>query len=289
MFSWVCPRCGHEVPPSKTECPFCFPPEGERPAAPISEPLVLQPQPQGAPVQTPLPVQTPPPAPAAVHPNPAPPAVEPPGPLRSWQPPVQAAPPAPPQPAGPAVYPYQPPPALSPLPAAPPQYAPHPYPPPAWQPEEESRKPAWVMAILAFGGVVALFAAAYYVMGMHNSPSSSAVKETPAKTQTTNPLQKYIEVVGVRLMSAKGGQTVRFLVVNHAAAELTDLSANVTLYANTQRSEEDAVGTFQFRLASIGANESKEMTAPLKTDKAAYDMPEDWRNISADVQVQGPE
>jgi hypothetical protein len=192
----------------------------------------------------------------------------------------------------PAVYPYQPPPAPSPHPAAPPQYAApaavH-YVPPAWQPEEESRKPAWVMAMLAFGGVLALFAAAYYVMGMHNSSSAPAAKETAAKTETANPLQKYIEVVGVRLMSAKGGQTVRFLVVNHAGAELSDLSANVTLYANTQRSEEDSVGTFTFHLDSIGANDSKEMSAPLKTDKAAYDMPEDWRNISADVQVQGPQ
>jgi hypothetical protein len=143
--------------------------------------------------------------------------------------------------------------------------------------------------MLAFGGVLALFAAAYYVMGMHNSSSASAAKDAAAKTQTANPLQKYIEVVGVRLMSAKGGQTVRFLVVNHAAAELSDLSANVTLYANTQRSEEDPVGMFKFHVNSIGANDSKEMTAPLKTDKAAYDMPEDWRNISADVQVQGPE
>ncbi|HVY93018.1 MAG TPA: hypothetical protein VHA14_09730, partial [Bryobacteraceae bacterium] len=197
------------------------------------------------------------------------------------------------QAVGPQVYPYQPPPAPSPHPAAPPQYAPphaaNHYPPPAWQPEEESRRPAWLMALLAFGGVLALFAAAYYVMNAHSSSTSSAAKDAAAKTQTTNPLAKYIEVVGVRLMSAKDGQEVRFLVVNHAAAELTDLSANVTLYANTQRSEEDPVGTFTFRLPEIGANESKEMTAPLKTDKAPYDMPEDWRNISADVQVQGPE
>jgi len=298
MFSWVCPRCGHEVPPSKTECPFCFPPGGEPPAEPISPPLRLEPQVQPAPQVQPVPpVPQPPPVAPLSNPNPVTQAVEPPGPLRAWQP-SEAPPPqqplaqAPPPPVAPAVYPYQPPPAPSPHPAAPPHYAAPPtvhYVPPAWQPEEESRKPAWVMAMLAFGGVLALFAAAYYVMGMHNSSSAPPVKETTAKTETTNPLQKYIEVVGVRLMSAKGGQTVRFLVVNHAAAELTDLSANVTLYANTQRSEEDPVGTFTFHLASIGASESKEMTAPLKTDKAAYDMPEDWRNISADVQVQGPQ
>lgn len=140
------------------------------------------------------------------------------------------------------------------------------------------------MALLTFGGVLALFAAAYFVLGHRESPS--AAKDPLVKQQTTNPLQKYIEVVGVRLISSKGGHTVKFLVVNHAAVELTDLSAGVNLFANTQRSEEDTVGTFTFHLDSIGPNESKEMTAPLKTDRSSYDLPDDWRNITPDVQVQ---
>jgi len=32
MFTWICPRCGREVPPSYTECPDC-PKEGEAPTA----------------------------------------------------------------------------------------------------------------------------------------------------------------------------------------------------------------------------------------------------------------
>ena len=108
-----------------------------------------------------------------------------------------------------------------------------------------------------------------------------------AKQQTTNPLQKYIEVVGVRLDAVEGRpDRVKFLVVNHAGTELTDLSAGVSLYANTQRSEEDTLGTFTFHLDSIGPNESKELSSPLKTDRASYDLPEDWRNVTADVQVQ---
>jgi hypothetical protein len=146
------------------------------------------------------------------------------------------------------------------------------------------------MALLAFGGVLALFAAAYYVMAMHDASQPAGLKAPLEETQQTmNPLQKYIEVVGVRLITAKGGPTARFVVVNHAAAELSDLSAIVTLYASTERSEEDTVGMFQFHLNSIGANESKEMTAPLKTDKESYDLPDDWRNITPDVQIQTPE
>jgi hypothetical protein len=156
-----------------------------------------------------------------------------------------------------------------------------PWPPP----EEQAGKPAWLIATLAFAGVLALFALAYYVMGTHKSTA----KEDAAKQQTTSPLQKYVEVVGIRIVSAKSGPEAKFLVVNHSGVELTDLSANVTLWASTQRSEEDSVGSFTFHVDSVGANDSKELSAPLKTDKPAYEMPDDWRNISADVQVTSPQ
>ncbi len=176
--------------------------------------------------------------------------------------------------------------------AAPPQYAP---PPPAaieykqpettpWPPpEEQAGRPAWVIGAIAFIGVLAVFGLAYFILGSHGS--SPAAKDAAAKQQTTNPLQKYVEVVGVRIVSGKSGQTARFLVVNHSGVELTDLSANVILWASTQHSDEDSVGSFTFHVDSIGSNESKELSAPLKTDKKPSDMPDDWRNITADVQV----
>ena len=139
----------------------------------------------------------------------------------------------------------------------------------------------WLKATLAFVGVLVVFGIAYFALGSH---SSSAAKDA-AKQQITNPLQKYIEVVGIRIVGEKKGETVRFLVVNHGATELSDLTANVTLWASTQRSEEDSVGTFTFRVDTLGPEESKELSAPLKTDKGPADMPDDWRNITADVQV----
>jgi hypothetical protein len=141
----------------------------------------------------------------------------------------------------------------------------------------------WLVATLTVVGFLAIFGIAYMLMGSHGS----SAKDT-AKQQVTNPTQKYIEVVGIRIVSEKGGQAVKFLVISHSGVEMTDLAANVTLWASTQRSEEDSVGTFSFTVPSLGPNESKELTVPLKTEKQASDMPEDWRNITADVQVTSP-
>lgn len=136
----------------------------------------------------------------------------------------------------------------------------------------------WLVGLLAFVGVLAIFGIAYLFMGSH---SSSAAKDA-ARQQTTNPLQKDLEVVGVRIVS--DGQSVKFVVVNHSGVEMTDLVANVTLWSSTQRSDEDAVGSFTFHADSIPPNSSKELTAPLKTEKKGFELP-DWHNITADVQV----
>ena len=157
------------------------------------------------------------------------------------------------------------------------QAAPTPWPPP----EEQAGQPVWLKATLAFAGVLVLLGLVYYLTSSHGS---SAAKDA-AKQQTTNPLQKYVEVVGTRIVGGKSGETVKFLVVNHGATELSDLTASVTLWASTQRSEEDSVGTFTFHIDTLGPNESKELSAPLKTEKGPADMPDDWRNITADVQI----
>jgi len=39
MFTWICPKCGAEVPPSYSECPNCAKPPEERSAAPAAPPL----------------------------------------------------------------------------------------------------------------------------------------------------------------------------------------------------------------------------------------------------------
>ena len=81
---------------------------------------------------------------------------------------------------------------------------------------------------------------------------------------------------------------MRFLVVNHSSAEIADLAGAVTVWARTQKSEEERVGTFSFKLPSLGPNESRDMTAVLDTKLKVYELP-DWQNLTSEVQVTSPE
>ncbi|HYA17640.1 MAG TPA: hypothetical protein VEF06_09250 [Bryobacteraceae bacterium] len=275
MFSWICPQCGHDVPPSKTECPYCA--ERAQQAAAAGYP----PQPQP-------PAQAVPPQPYAPVPQ-APP---------TWQPP---APPPPPPPPAPPVQAYPPPPQPYPPQPYPPQYAapPQPYPPqpPAaqqtmtWPPPQKKAPPSWMVGggvalalLLVFGGI-------YYFMSRGDTTSASAAPRTAAASPdgktAANPLQKSIEVTGLRFTTENQKPMVRFVVVNHSSVPISDLSGTVNLLAGTSRSDEDQIGSFNLNVDVLEANGSREMSAPLKTKLKAYEMP-DWQNASAEVQITSP-
>jgi hypothetical protein len=111
---------------------------------------------------------------------------------------------------------------------------------------------------------------------------------TKGKAAAAHPLQRYIEVTGVRfLQDAKKNTEVRFLVVNHSPDDIADLGGTVNVWGRTQKSEEEAVGSFIFKLPSIGPYQSKEMAAPVTTKLRVYELP-DWQNVTADVQLTSP-
>jgi hypothetical protein len=110
----------------------------------------------------------------------------------------------------------------------------------------------------------------------------------PSQQKVSNPLQKYVEVVGIRMISDNKKPAARFIVVNHSSTEISGLEANVTLWASTSRSEEDSVGSFSFKLPSLGPNAAKELTAPLKTRLKQYELP-DWQNATAEIQITAPQ
>ena len=67
MFTWICPKCGGEVPPSYSDCPRCAPPAAS--TAPDATPAAAQPPTTASPApQTPSPVVQPAPVYAA-HPE----------------------------------------------------------------------------------------------------------------------------------------------------------------------------------------------------------------------------
>ena len=70
------------------------------------------------------------------------------------------------------------------------------------------------------------------------------------------------------------------MLVNHSAAELTDLVGSVLL--TTDGKSELAV--IPFKLSSLPGYESKDISAPLKTNLRAYELP-DWQFIKAQVRL----
>ena len=286
MFTWICPQCGKEVPPAYNDCPDCSKkaapgsgdPASASPANPPAQPTVFAP-----PAQQPY-YQQPPQAQQAPPPGYYPPQAQP-----QQAPPPGYYPPQPQPPTPPPQQPYyqQPPQAQQ----APPQGY---YSAPT-APAHGLNMPVWLMTILvalAIGGVVfgiiALVSSNRGSAG--NGPAPIAAVESPAAKPgaKTNPLQKYIEIAGVRFVSDPKNQApmVKFLVINHSPADINGLAGNVTMWGRTQKSEEDAQGSFSFS-ATIGPYESKELTAPLNTKRKIYELA-DWQNITTDVQITGP-
>ncbi|HEX4274679.1 MAG TPA: hypothetical protein VHZ74_04960 [Bryobacteraceae bacterium] len=144
----------------------------------------------------------------------------------------------------------------------------------------------FAIALLLVGGGI------YFAMQRYggSNPAEKAGVENPSnasRQKVTNPLQKYIEVVGLRMFNENKKPVAKFVVVNHSSTEIDDLVVDVTLWASTSKSEEDPVGTFSFKLPSIGANASKDMTEPLKTKFKMYELP-DWQNTTAEIQITSP-
>jgi hypothetical protein len=234
MFTWICPTCGREVPPSYEACPDCAAREkaGAQPAEAAAEPA------------------------------------------RPGAPP--AAPAAPPTP------PVYAPPAVAPLPPA--QYA---------APPAHAGLPTWLLAILFAFAFVGVGAGVYWAVNYFRGGTQAAsapVANIPAKAPASkNPLQKYVEVSGIRFVETPQHATeARFVVVNHSGADITDLAGTVNIWGRTTKSEEEAAGTFSFKLASLKPYESTEAVAPLTTKLKVYELP-DWQNVSAEVQITAPQ
>jgi len=191
------------------------------------------------------------------------------------------APPSAPQ-SIPAAPPAYTPPAVAPLPPA--QYA---------APPQHAGLPTWLLAILFAFAFVGLGAGVYWAINYFRGGTQAAsapAATIPAKGQAKpNPLQKYVEVSGIRFVeSPQHAVEARFVVTNHSDADLADLGGTVNIWGRTAKAEEEAAGTFSFKIASLKPNESTEAVAPLTTKLKPYELP-DWQNLSAKVQITSPQ
>lgn len=300
MFTWICPQCGREVPPSYDECPDCAKKSAPAPAAVAAAPPVSEQTPAAPPPQYYQPppsqqYQYPPPYALQQYPpppqQPYPPQQYPPPPQQQQQyaPPQQYPPPQqqyapPPQPGYQPAPPYQ---APQPQPQQPQQQYEQTPPPFYSPPAPRAGMPTWLMTILcalAFGGVV--LGAYYFIGSSKKTPAAQdgalAFESVPGARN--NPLTKQVEVVGLRLLQNRAKETeARFVLVNHTGGEIPEFSGTVTLSARTRKKDEEPVGTFTFKAPNLGSYESKEMTARVETKLKVYELP-DWQNLEAQLQ-----
>jgi hypothetical protein len=98
---------------------------------------------------------------------------------------------------------------------------------------------------------------------------------------------KYLEVGGIRLIQTDAKKVeMKFVVVNHSAAALSDVNARIRVVAKDDKGMETVVGECVVKAGSLEPYASKEFTAPLNTDKKAYELP-DWQFLRATVSSAG--
>ncbi len=160
--------------------------------------------------------------------------------------------------------------------------------------------PGWLLAMLFAVGFLVMGGAGFFAY-THFSGSGAAAARSLTRPDGARPdgvstsgtldasvLLKYIEVTGLRLMEDDPKNLrIRFLVVNHSQAPLTDLSGVVTLRPTTAKPDGEVVGTFAFRIPELGPNEARELSSPMKSKLRIYELP-DWEFMRADLAIVGP-
>lgn len=200
---------------------------------------------------------------------------------------VEPAPPPPPQAAAPPRQPYAPPQAVY----EPPRQA-------AARPRPAGPAlPTWLLAVLFSLAFLGLVFGVYWLVGAlrgsggssQATPAASVEIPVAAPGAKTNPYQKYIEISGLRFAEDpknKDKTLVKFVITNHADADIAGLSGNVAVLGRGQKAGGEALAAFSFT-TSLGPAESKDLTTPLTTKLKPYELP-DWQYATADLQITAP-
>jgi predicted component of type VI protein secretion system len=132
------------------------------------------------------------------------------------------------------------------------------------------------------------------VVSLMGCASSSADKQTkpapsvPARTTASNksnPLAKYIELVGVRANEKSPGHLqVQFGVVNHSEADIGDVKLDVSLGTTAAKAGDPPLITFSTKVPALGPNEMKQVSVDVPTKLRVYELP-DWQFLKADFQI----
>ncbi|HEX5227817.1 MAG TPA: hypothetical protein VFW44_08910 [Bryobacteraceae bacterium] len=139
-----------------------------------------------------------------------------------------------------------------------------------------------------------LFAAVVLAACSSSSSSEKQSKAPPAipahftATNTSNPIAKYLELVGFRVTERSPGHlVVQFGVVNHSEADIGDMKMTVNLGTTAAKPGDPPLISFPAQVSRLGPNELKDVMVEVPTKLRVYELP-DWQFLKADFQVTEP-
>jgi hypothetical protein len=119
----------------------------------------------------------------------------------------------------------------------------------------------------------------------------AAVPAVPAHftaSNTSNPIAKYIELVGLRVTERSPGHlVVQFGVVNHSEADVGDVKLTVNLSTTAAKPGDSPLITFPAQVSRLGPNELKDVSVEVPIKLRVYELP-DWQFLKADFSIAEP-
>jgi hypothetical protein len=125
-----------------------------------------------------------------------------------------------------------------------------------------------------------------------NKQAQAAAPVIPAHyvaTNTSNPVAKYVELVGFRINEKSPGHLeIQFGVVNHSEADIGDVKMTVNLGTTAAKPGEPPLIAFPATVSKLGPSELKDVTVQVPTKLRVYELP-DWQFLKADFQITEPQ
>ena len=108
-------------------------------------------------------------------------------------------------------------------------------------------------------------------------------------TNTSNPVAKYLELVGLRINETSPGHLqIQFGLVNHSEADIGDVKMTVNLGTSAAKPGDPPLITFQAGVSKLGPSELKDVKTDVPTKLRVYELP-DWQFLKADFQITEPQ
>lgn len=157
---------------------------------------------------------------------------------------------------------------------------------PASRAVRKSSAPGWMISLLVALLILlastwfvqkSAFADRFLVTHADNSapPSDAALGAFPS-------MAKYVEVTGLRAsVDSKSGSDIRYVVVNHSAADLPAFQIKVRVHPRKGNAE---IFSFTAVVPGLGPNESREMHTTISSQLHSYEVPE-WSNMRVEAHV----